>query len=59
MEFRLVNVIDQVDTTQSTNMQIGDSLKLLSFGRDLGNYLSSITGSTTYHQVIVLLLSIR
>ncbi len=37
MEFRLVNVIDQVDTTQSTNMQIGDNLKLLSFGRDLGN----------------------
>ena len=37
MEFRLVNVIDQADTSQSTNMQIGDSLKLLSFGRDLGN----------------------
>ena len=37
MEFRLVNVIDQADTSQSTNMQIGDNLKLLSFGRDLGN----------------------
>ena len=37
MQFRLVNVIDQADTTDSTNMQIGDSLKLLSFGRDLGD----------------------
>ena len=37
MEFRLVNVIDEVDTSASTNMQVGDSLKLLSFGRDLGD----------------------
>ena len=37
MEFRLVNVIDEADTSQSTNMQIGDNLKLLSFGRDLGD----------------------
>ena len=37
MEFRLVNVIDEVDTSESTNMQVGDSLKLLSFGRDLGD----------------------
>ena len=35
LEFRLVNVIDQVDTTKSTNMQLGDSLKLLSFGKDM------------------------
>ena len=37
MEFRLVNVIDQADTSTSTNMQVGDSLKLLSFGKDLGD----------------------
>ena len=37
IEFRLVNVIDDVDTSDSTNMQIDDSLKLLSFGRDLGD----------------------
>ena len=37
LEFRLVNVIDKVDTTKSTNMQLGDSLKLLSFGKDLGD----------------------
>ena len=36
MQFRLVNVIDDADTSQSTNMQIGDNLKLLSFGKDLG-----------------------
>ena len=36
MQFRLVNVIDDADASQSTNMQIGDSLKLLSFGADLG-----------------------
>ena len=36
LEFRLVNVIDQVDTTQSTNMKLGDNLKLLSFGKDMG-----------------------
>ena len=27
IEFRLVNVIDDVDTSQSTNMQVDDSLK--------------------------------
>ena len=37
LQFRLVNVIDQVDTSQSTNMQVGDSLKLLSFGKDLSD----------------------
>ena len=37
IEFRLVNVIDDVDTSESTNMQVDDSLKLLSFGRDLGD----------------------
>jgi len=37
IEFRLVNVIDDVDTSDSTNMQVDDSLKLLSFGRDLGD----------------------
>ena len=36
LEFRLVNVIDQVDTTKSTNMKLGDNLKLLSFGKDMG-----------------------
>ena len=37
LEFRLVNVIDEVDTSDSTNMQVGDSLKLLSFGKDYGD----------------------
>ena len=37
IEFRLVNVIDDVDTSDSTNMQVDDSLKALSFGRDLGD----------------------
>ena len=37
LQFRLVNVIDEVDSSQSTNMQIGDNLKLLSFGRDFGD----------------------
>ena len=37
LQFRLVNVIDEVDSSQSTNMQIGDSLKLLSFGKDFGD----------------------
>ena len=37
LQFRLVNVIDEVDTTTSSNMQIGDSLKLLSFGKDLAD----------------------
>ena len=36
LDFRLVNVIDQVDSSKSTNMQLGDSLKLLSFGKDMG-----------------------
>ena len=39
LQFRLVNVIDEVDTSKSTNMQIGDNLKLLSFGKDLGDCL--------------------
>ena len=37
LQFRLVNVIDEVDSSQSTNMQIGDNLKLLSFGKDFGD----------------------
>ena len=37
LQFRLVNVIDEVDTSTSTNMQVGDSLKLLSFGRDFSD----------------------
>ena len=37
LQFRLVNVIDEVDTSDSTNMQVGDSLKLLSFGKDYGD----------------------
>ena len=37
LQFRLVNVIDEVDASKSTNMQVGDKLKLLSFGKDLGD----------------------
>ena len=37
LEFRLVNVIDEVDASDSTNMQIGDNLQLLSFGKDYGD----------------------
>ena len=37
LQFRLVNVIDEVETSQSTNMRVGDSLKLLSFGKDLAD----------------------
>ena len=37
LQFRLVNVIDEVDTSDSTNMQVGDNLKLLSFGKDYGD----------------------
>ena len=35
VQLRLVNIIDDVDTTQTANMQVGDSLKLYSFGFDL------------------------
>ncbi len=37
LQFRLVNVIDTVDTTDTSNMMIGDSMKLSSFGEDLGD----------------------
>ena len=37
LQFRIVNVIGEADTSQSTNMQVDDKLKLLSFGRDLGD----------------------
>ena len=37
LQFRIVNVIGEADTSQSTNMQVEDKLKLLSFGRDLGD----------------------
>ena len=53
LDFRLVNVIDDVDTSKSTNMQIGDSLKLLSFGKDMGesanfnNWIYNIPSSHT------------
>ena len=35
VQLRLVNIIDDVDTTQTANMQVGDNLKLYSFGFDL------------------------
>ncbi len=38
LQFRLVNVIDQVDASDSTNMQISDNLKLFSFGQDLSDH---------------------
>ncbi len=37
LQFRLVNVIDTVDTTDTSNMMVGDSMKLNSFGQDLGD----------------------
>ena len=37
LQFRLVNVIDSVDTTDTSNMMIGDSMKLHSFGSDLSD----------------------
>ena len=37
LQFRLVNVIDSVDTTDTSNMMIGDSMKLHSFGQDLAD----------------------
>ena len=35
LQMRLVNVIDNVDTSETTNMEVGDSMKLYSFGFDL------------------------
>ena len=57
LQFRLVNVIDEVDTSTSTNMQIGDSLKLLSFGRDLSdnpqfnNWIYNVPSSHTISDI--------
>ena len=57
LQFRLVNVIDEVDTSQSTNMQVGDSLKLLSFGRDLSdnaqfnNWIYNVPSSHTISNI--------
>ena len=57
LQFRLVNVIDEVDTSQSTNMQVGDSLKLLSFGRDLSdnaqfnNWIYNVPSSHTISDI--------
>ena len=57
LQFRLVNVIDEVDTSTSTNMQVGDSLKLLSFGRDFSdnaqfnNWIYNVPSSHTISDI--------
>lgn len=35
IDFRLVNVIDSVDVSKTSNLLVGDKIKLLGFGKDL------------------------
>ena len=37
VRFRIVNVINDIDTSNTSNMVVGDTIKLSGFGKDLGN----------------------
>ena len=37
VEFRIVNVIDNIDFSKTSNLKVGDKIKLSGFGKDLGD----------------------
>jgi hypothetical protein len=55
IEFRLVNVIDNVNTDETSNLVIGDKIKLTGFGKDLRNlneFNSWIYNIPTAHNIL-------
>ena len=54
VEFRLINVIGEVDTSQSSNLVVGDKIRLSSFGSELGDepeFSNWIYNVRTNHQI--------
>jgi hypothetical protein len=55
VEFRLVNIIDNVDYSKTSNLVVGDKLKLVGFGRNLrdeNEFNSWIYNIPTVHNVL-------
>jgi hypothetical protein len=54
INFRIINVIDSVDSTNTSNMRVGDTVKLSGFGKDLRekvNFNSWIYNIPTSHNI--------
>jgi len=57
VEFRVVNVIDNIDFSKTSNLRVGDTISLSSFGRDLFNrfeFNSWIYNLPTNHDINVI-----
>jgi hypothetical protein len=55
IEFRLINVIGEIDTSVSTNLSVGDKIRLSSFGAELSDkpeFYSWIYNIPSSHEII-------
>lgn len=57
VEFRVINVIDNIDFSKTSNLRVGDTISLSSFGRDLFNeyeFNSWIYNIPTNHNIDII-----
>ena len=54
INFRVINVIDTIDSSKTSNMRVGDMIKLAGFGKDLSGkveFNNWIYNAPTYHNI--------
>jgi hypothetical protein len=54
INFRIINVIDTIDSSKTSNMRVGDMIKLAGFGKDLSGkveFNNWIYNIPTYHNI--------